>query len=122
MRVPEFTSLIGAAAAKYGATAAGLAVGTAARYGLAIKAGRRFGPKDVVADLLLQGVLALIAVFITEQLHLTGDYQALVAALVALNSERLVKLARDHFFGRVEAAVPVTEQPGAIDPAIGGEG
>lgn len=99
----EPTTLIGAAAAKYGPVGVGLAIGTAAKYGIALKEGRRPTFRELLADLLLQGVLALIAVMISEQLSLSGNSQAFVAALVALNSHRLVKLARDVFFRKVEA-------------------
>ncbi len=103
----------GTAGAKYGPTIAGLAIGTAAKYGLAINEGRPLTWRGVLADLLLLGILGLIAVAISEfAAHLTHtpvgtDFRVLIGSLAAVSSDRLVRLARDRFVERVGAKLAV---------------
>lgn len=86
----------------YGPTSAGLAIGTAAKYGLTINEGRPLSWRGVLADLLLLGMLGLLAIAIADWLALTGNARVLAGALAAVSSDRLVRLARDRFMRRVE--------------------
>lgn len=115
----EPVSIFGAASAKYGATVAGLAIGTAARYGLALSEGRKLTWRGVLADLLLLGMLGLLAIAISDAaarvvgISVGTDYRVLIGSLSAVCSDRLVRLARDHFFKRVsdELAAGAPLQP-----------
>lgn len=90
------------AAAKYGPIAAGLLIGTAAKYGLTLSEGQPITLRGVLADMLMQGALGLIAIAASDVLGLTGNARVFVGALAALNSARLVTWARDTFFKRVQ--------------------
>ena len=85
------------AAARYGAVAIGLAIGTAARYGLALGDGKRLTWRGILADLLLLGILGLLAVIASDWAGLTGNAKVLAGALAAVSSDRLVRLVRDRF-------------------------
>lgn len=107
---------------RYGGTAAGLLIGTLGKYGLTLSEGRPLKWKGLLADLLLQGVLGLIAIAIGEVLGLTGNAQVFVGALAALNSDRLVRFARDRFMDKVEKSdlgvtVKAASSTAAIVPA-----
>lgn len=93
----------------------GLTIGTAAKYGLTLTEGRKLSWRGVIADLLLLGMLGLLAVTVADWCSLTGNARVLVGALSAVSSDRLIRLARDRFMKRVEdelsttvAASPVT--------------
>lgn len=95
--------------AKYAPIASGLIIGTAAKYGLSLTDGQPITWRAIVADLLLQGALGLIAIAVSDVLGLSGNARVFVGALAALNSARLVAWARDTFFVRVQrnvAAIP----------------
>ena len=87
---------------RYGPTMAGLIIGTAAKYGLTLTEGRKLTWRGVIADLLLLGMLGLIAIAITEWFALTGNARVLAGALAAVSSDRLVRLARDRFLRRLD--------------------
>ena len=105
----EPINFFGLAGAKYGPTIAGMAIGTAAKYGLALSEGRRLTWRGVVADLLLLGMLGLLAIAISDAaariigVSVGTDYRVLIGSLAAVSSDRLVRLARDHFLKRVDA-------------------
>lgn len=107
----------GAALTKYGPTVAGLAIGTAAKYGLALNEGRPLTWRGVLADLLLLGILGLLAIAISElvaqvtRTPIGTDFRVLIGSLAAVSSDRLVRLARDRFIDRVGANLTA-----AIDP------
>lgn len=78
----------------------GLGLGTAAKYALSMMDGGRVTVRTVVIDLLLQGVLALIAMSLSDAAGLAGNPRVFVGALVALNSDRIVRKYRDAFLSR----------------------
>lgn len=98
----DSATLIGDLGAKYGPVGAGLAIGTAAKYGLTLNEGKPITWRGVVTDLLLQGALGLIAIAFSDVFGLTGNAKVFVGALAALNSARLVTWARDTFFDRAK--------------------
>lgn len=89
-------------ASKYGPIGAGLLIGTAAKYGLTLSESQPITLRAVLADLLMQGVLGLIAIAVSDVLGLTGNARVFVGALAALNSARLVTWVRDNFFKRAQ--------------------
>ncbi|KQO51417.1 hypothetical protein [Sphingomonas sp. Leaf257] len=105
----EPINFFGLAGAKYGPTIAGMVIGTAAKYGLAVTEGRRLSWRSVFADLLLLGMLGLLAIAISDAaariigVSVGTDYRVLIGSLAAVSSDRLVRLARDHFLKRVDA-------------------
>ncbi|MGO1303186.1 MAG: hypothetical protein ACTMKV_00210 [Sphingomonas parapaucimobilis] len=110
-------SIASVAGAKYGATIAGLAIGTAARYGLALSEGRTLTWRGVLADLLLLGMLGLLAIAISDGaaravgVTVGTDYRVLVGSLAAVCSDRLVRLVREHFMKRVSEELHTGEKP-----------
>ncbi|MEJ8630581.1 hypothetical protein P0F65_13425 [Sphingomonas sp. I4] len=113
----EPASIFGAAGAKYGATIIGLGIGTAARYGLALSEGRQLTWRGMLADLLLLGILGLLAIAISDgAARIVGvtvgtDYRVLVGSLAAVCSDRLVRLVREHFMKRVSDELHTGETP-----------
>jgi hypothetical protein len=107
--VPEPLSTLGALGAKYGTTAIGLVLGTAAKYGLTLTEGKRLTWKGVAADLLLLGILGFIAIFIGDiagrifGMTVSGDVRVLTGSLAAVSSDRLVRLVREYFLKRTES-------------------
>lgn len=81
------------AIARYGPTCAGLAIGTAAKYGLALTEGRTFTWKSFLGDALLLGLVGLIAVTCSNLCGFTGDASKLAGVLAAVSADRLVELA-----------------------------
>ncbi|MDE0879958.1 MAG: hypothetical protein OSB00_15050, partial [Sphingomonas bacterium] len=96
---------LGAVAAKYGPTVAGLIIGTAAKYGLTMSEGRKLTIKGVIADMLLLGMLGLIAILIADWFALAGNARVLAGALAAVSSDRLVRLVRDRFLQRADQEI-----------------
>lgn len=91
------------ATARYGAIALGLLIGTAAKYGVAINDGTPPTWRTVIADVLMLGMLALIAVVASDVFALTNqNARVFVGAVAALLSARLIKLVRDKAFNRAE--------------------
>lgn len=86
----------------------GLTIGTAAKYGLTLTEGRKLSWRGVIADLLLLGMLGLLAVTVADWCSLTGNARVLVGALSAVSSDRLIRLARDRFLKRVEDELSTT--------------
>ena len=99
---------LGEAGAKYGPTGVGLLIGTAAKYGLTLSEGKQVTWGGLIADLLLLGMLGLIAILIADYFDLTGNARVLAGALAAVSSDRLVRLARDRFMRRVEDELETT--------------
>lgn len=85
------------AAARYGAIGAGLLIGTAAKYGLALREGNPLTWRGVVADILLLGMVGLIGLWFADWMHLDGDARVVVGSLAAVSSDRLIRLARSRF-------------------------
>ena len=92
-----------AAVAKYGSVAFGLAVGTGAKYGLALAEGRRLTLRLLAVDVLLIGMVALLASNVVERLGAEGRSAAMVAALFAVSSDRVLRAVRTRFMRQVDA-------------------
>lgn len=84
---------------------AGLAIGTAAKYGLTLTEGRKLSWRGVVADMLLLGMLGLLAIIIADACQLAGNARVLAGALSAVSSDRLIRLARDRFLRKIESDI-----------------
>lgn len=114
---------VGAAVAKYGAIVGGLMIGTAAKYGLALTDGKRLTLKGAIADLLLLGILGLLAILVSDSLALTGNARVLAGALAAVSSDRLVRLARDQFMrsaeGQISKLMPPVEKEAILHVPAG---
>lgn len=91
-----------AATAKYGTIIAGWAIGTAAKYGLTLGEGRKITPRMILIDLLLMGLVVLLARWIIERLGLNAGDAATIAALIGLSSERIIRLVRQWFLKRAD--------------------
>jgi hypothetical protein len=88
-----------------GAILAGLAIGTAAKYGLTLTEGRKLSWRGLIADMLLLGMLGLLAVIIADACNLAGNARVLAGALSAVSSDRLIRLARDQFIKKIETDI-----------------
>lgn len=96
------TPWLEAVAAKYGAIAVGLAVGTGAKYGLTLVEGRKITLRLIIIDALLIGMVALLAATACEKLHIDGNAAAMVSALFAVSSDRVLRMLRERFLRRVD--------------------
>lgn len=105
---------------RYGPVATGLAIGTAAKHGLAIQDGKAFTWRSLLVDLLLLGFLGLVAVTVSEYFTLTGNAKVLAGAMAAVSSDRIVRLIRQRFEQRVAAQVDRLPTA-ALARLIGGE-
>lgn len=104
---------------RYGPIAAGLLLGTAARYGLTVSEGKPFSWRSLVADVLQMGFVGEIALLIADFWHLGGDYRVFAASLTAVGSDRIIRLARKTFlrWAVAQAARVVPEAVGADEGA-----
>lgn len=104
---------------------AGLAIGTAAKYGLTLTEGRKLSWRGVLADMLLLGMLGLLAIIIADSCQLAGNARVLAGALSAVSSDRLIRLLRDRFLRKIETdigtSVGASPSTAAIVPAGIGE-
>ncbi len=89
--------------AKYGAIVMGWAIGTAAKYGLMLGEGRRVTLKVLMIDVLLMGMVVLLARWVIARLGLNPSDAATAAALIGLASDRIVRMVRVWFLRRVDA-------------------
>ena len=96
------TPWIEAAAAKYGAIGIGLIVGTGAKYGLTLAEGRKITYRLFIIDVLLIGMIALIASNVCERAGIAGNAAAMVSALFAISSDRVLRMVREKFLRRVD--------------------
>lgn len=88
---------------KYGAIMTGWAIGTAAKYGLMLGEGRRVTLKVLLIDVLLMGMVVLLARWVIARLGLNPTDAATAAALIGLSSDRLIRMVRVWFLKRVDA-------------------
>lgn len=109
-----------AAVQRYEAVVLGIAIGTAAKYGMTLSEGRSVTWRGVIADILLMGFVALMALVATDRLGLTGNSATLCAALFAISSDRVVRLVRERFMRRVEASMEadIQQKKGELRNAI----
>lgn len=89
--------------AKYGAVILGWLIGTAAKYGLMLGEGRRITVKVLLIDLLLMGMVVLLARWVIARLGLNPSDAATCAALIGLASDRIIRMVRVWFLKRVDA-------------------
>ncbi|MEO7466732.1 MAG: hypothetical protein ABIV36_06955 [Sphingobium limneticum] len=97
---------IEAAVVKYGWIWVGVGFGFAAKYGLLMKRGKPVTVRMIVADMLLIGMVVLIAFNIIVKFGLHGEAAALVTSLVAVGADRGIRLLTDRFWRQVDAALP----------------
>lgn len=90
-------------AGRYGAIVVGLAIGTAAKYGLQLSDGKRLTLGGVVIDALLLGMLGLLAITVADWFDLRGNPRVMCGALAAVSSDRLIRLVRQKFISVAEA-------------------
>ena len=100
------------AVSRYGAVAIGLLLGLLAKYGLALTDGHTPTWRGLLADLLLLGMLGLLAIIASDWLGLTGNMKVLAGAMVAVSSDRTVRAVRKRFeqwsAAQLEARMPLT--------------
>lgn len=89
--------------AKYGAVIMGWLIGTAAKYGLMLGEGRKITLKVLLIDLLLMGMVVLLARWVIARLGLNPSDAATCAALIGLASDRIIRMVRVWFLRRVDA-------------------
>lgn len=99
------TGWVEAALAKYGWIAAGVFFGFAAKYGLLMKRGRPIRFRMIVADMLLVGMVCLIAYNLVSRMGVTGEIAALISSLVAVGADRGVRIMTDRFWSQVDNAL-----------------
>jgi len=87
--------------AKYGAITVGIFFGTSAKYALALAEGRRLTLRMLAVDILLIGMIALLASNVVTRLGASGDTAATIAALFAVSSDRVIRLVRERFLRRL---------------------
>lgn len=80
----------------------GLVAGTAAKYRLDRGEGRRVTWTDVLWDMLLLPALALICVYASKVTGAGADLQAVIAVLLAVSSDRVIRVLRRNFIRRVD--------------------
>lgn len=112
--------------ARYGAIVIGLTIGTAAKYGLLLSDGKRPTLGNLLIDALLLGMLGSLAIAVSDWLHLTGNAKVLCGALVAVSSDRLIRLVRDRFLkaadGQMSRLIPSGDREAILSvPAGKGE-
>lgn len=91
---------------RYGAVAVGLAIGTAAKYGVALSDGTTVTWRGLLADVLMLGFLGVIAVLAADLLALQSlNAKVFVGAVAALLSARLITLVRDRMLSRAAAEI-----------------
>lgn len=82
---------------RYAPIAAGLLIGTAAKYGLTINEGRKLTWRAFIADMLLLGVIGLLALSVSDWLGLQGNPRVFVASMAAVSSDRLLRIVKRSF-------------------------
>lgn len=99
------TPWVEAAIAKYGWIAAGILFGFGAKYGLLMKRGKPITFRMIAADMLLVGMVSLIAFNLVARMGVEGEIAALIASLVAVGADRAVRIMTDRFWAQVDAAM-----------------
>ena len=99
-------------------TGLGLAIGTLARYAMRIQDRMAIGWREIVADVMLLGINALLTLYVIERLGATGKGAVLTAALFGIAQDRVIRVLRRRMENRaaaIEAALfgegPPTETP-----------
>lgn len=98
--------------AKYGAVLLGVGAGTAAKYKLTMSDGKRLTWGEVASDMLLVPMVVLVAAYVGAKLGAEAHLQAVMAAFLAVSSDRLIRILRERFIQRVAHE---TQVPGVND-------
>lgn len=95
----------------------GLAMGGLARWALLIRDKEMVTWKIVATDLMVMGVLGLAAKWTVGRLGIEGETTALIAALFALSSDRIVRLMLAWFLNNAKRAAREPDfEPTAPEP------
>lgn len=100
-------------------TGLGLAIGTMARYAMRIQDRLPIGPREIIADILLLGMNAMLTLVVIERLGATGNGAVLTAALFGIAQDRVIRVLRRRMEKRaaaIEAAL-FGEEPEPEAPA-----
>ena len=84
-------------------TGLGLTIGTMARYAMRIQDRLPIGPREIVADILLLGINAVLTLFVIERLGATGKGAVLTAALFGIAQDRVIRVLRRRMEKRATA-------------------
>ena len=108
---------------KYSALVLGLLFGTTAKYALVLAEGRKVTTRMLVIDALLIGMVAIIASNVVDRLGASGNTAAMVGALFAVSSDRVIRLVRERFLQRVDAELrrDIEQKKGEIKQAVQAE-
>ena len=88
--------------AKYGAITLGIGVGTAAKWALVLAEGRNLTWRMVTIDFLLAPMVALLTVYAMTKLGMEPETGAMLGALFAVTSDRVIRLIRVRFLQKVD--------------------
>jgi len=101
---------------KYGAVFMGIGVGTTAKWALVLAEGRNLTWRMVTIDFLLAPMVALLTVYLSVRVGMDPHTGAMLGALFAVTSDRVVRLVRVRFLQKVddELQAYVAHQRGLI--------
>lgn len=105
--------------AKYGAVLLGVGAGTAAKYKLTLSDGRKLTWGEVASDMLLVPMVVLIAAYVGAKLGAEPHLQAVMAAFLAVSSDRLIRILRERFIQRVSREIEVPGMNGRLNDTQG---
>lgn len=88
---------------KYGAITLGIGVGTAAKWALVLAEGKRLTGRMLAIDFLIGPMVALVACNVASRFGADAQAAAMVGALFALTSDRVIRLVRVRFMQKVDA-------------------
>lgn len=116
---PWFEAIV----AKYGPVLLGIFVGTSAKYALLLAEGRKLTLRILAVDVLLLGMVVLLTYNVVLRLGASGDAAAMLGALFAVSSDRVIRLVRERFLRRVDAELRVmaSEQIGEVRKVVQAE-
>jgi hypothetical protein len=114
--MPWFEEFVG----KHGFLAFGITAGTVAKWALVLAEGRNLTWRMVLIDILLAPLVVLITLFLSIRFGIDPYSGALLAALLALASDRFVRLVRVRFLQKmdVELQAYIQHQRGLIREEI----
>jgi len=101
---------------KYGAVFMGIGVGTTAKWALVLAEGRNLTWRMVTIDFLLAPMVALLTVYLSVRVGMDPQTGAMLGALFAVTSDRVVRLVRVRFLQKVDEELQayVAHQRGII--------
>ena len=88
--------------AKYGGITLGIGIGTAAKWALTLAEGRSLTWRMITIDFLLAPMVALMTVYASGRLGMDPQTGAMLGALFAVTSDRVVRLIRVRFLQKVD--------------------